>query len=141
MPRGEFLTAFDELILQPRELNYRVQFPGPGGANAVEAALKLARKATGRTEVITFTGAFHGMTLGALAVTSSSIHRNGAGVPLTHAISVPFGCQLDGSERARRGLSAWCSDGGAALDQVAAVIVETVQGEGGINVAPLELAV
>src|SRR5271155_3943805 len=74
--KGEFLTAFDELILQPRELNYRVQFPGPGGANAVEAALKLARKATGRTEVITFTGGFHGMTLGALAVTSSSIHPN-----------------------------------------------------------------
>lgn len=56
--KSEYLTAFDEFILQPRELDYRVQFPGPGGTNAVEAALKLARKATGRTEVITFTGPF-----------------------------------------------------------------------------------
>ena len=77
--KSEFLTAFDELILQPRQLDYRVQFPGPAGTNAVEAALKLARKATGRTEVISFTGAFHGMTLGALAVTSSRFHRDGAG--------------------------------------------------------------
>jgi diaminobutyrate-2-oxoglutarate transaminase len=136
--KSEFLTAFDELILQPRELNYRVQFPGPGGTNAVEAALKLARKATGRTEVITFTGAFHGMTLGALAVTSSSIHRNGAGVPLTHAISVPFGCRLDGGEPGWPGIERLVQDSDASLDQVAAVIVETVQGEGGINVAPLE---
>jgi len=64
--KRDFLTAFDELVLRPRQLDYRVQFPGPGGANAVEAALKLARKVSGRTEVITFTNAFHGMTLGAL---------------------------------------------------------------------------
>ena len=136
--KSEFLTAFDELILQPRALNYRVQFPGPGGTNAVEAALKLARKVTGRTEVITFTGAFHGMTLGALAVTSNSTHRNGAGVPLMHAISVPFGCRLDGSEPGSPGIERLVRDSDARLDQVAAVIVETVQGEGGINVAPPE---
>ncbi len=90
--KRDFLTAFDELILQPRQLDYRVQFPGPGGTNAVEAALKVARKATGRTEVVAFTGAFHGMTLGALAVTGSKYHRGGAGVPLPHVIQVPFGC-------------------------------------------------
>ena len=136
--KSEFLTAFDELILQPRGLNYRVQFPGPGGTNAVEAALKLARKVTGRTEAIAFTGGFHGMTLGALAVTSNSFHRNAAGVPLTHAISVPFGCRLDGSEPGSPGIERLVRDSGASLDQVAAVIVETVQGEGGINVAPLD---
>ncbi len=87
--KREFLTAFDELILQPRQLNYRVQFPGPGGTNAVEAALKLARKATGRTEVIAFTDAFHGMTLGALAVTGSKFHRGAAGVPLGNVIPGP----------------------------------------------------
>jgi diaminobutyrate-2-oxoglutarate transaminase len=136
--KSEFLTAFDELILQPRQLNYRVQFPGPGGTNAVEAALKLARKATGRTEVITFVGAFHGMTLGALAVTSSRFHRDGAGVPLPHAIPVPFGCRLNGGNPASPGIERLLQDSAAGLDQVAAVIVETVQGEGGINVAPLE---
>jgi diaminobutyrate-2-oxoglutarate transaminase len=136
--KREFLTAFDELILQPRQLDYRVQFPGPAGTNAVEAALKLARKATGRTEVITFSGAFHGMTLGALAVTSSSYHRDAAGVPLTHAIQVPFGCRLDGGEPDSPGIERLLQDSDARLDEVAAVIVETVQGEGGINVAPLE---
>lgn len=124
--KAEFLAAFDELILRPRQLDYRVQFPGPGGTNAVEAALKLARKATGRTEVIAFTGAFHGMTLGALAVTGSTFHRGGAGVPLDHAIQVPFGAP--DIERLLR-------DGGVRIDEAAAVIVETVQGEGGINVA------
>jgi diaminobutyrate-2-oxoglutarate transaminase len=136
--KSEFLTAFDELILKPRELDYRVQFPGPAGTNAVEAALKLARKVTGRTEVIAFTGAFHGMTLGALAVTHNSFHRDGAGVPLTHAISVPFGCRLNGSEPGSPGIERLVQDSNAGLDHVAAVIVETVQGEGGINVAPLE---
>jgi diaminobutyrate-2-oxoglutarate transaminase len=136
--KSDFLTAFDELILQPRELNYRVQFPGPGGTNAVEAALKLARKVTGRTEVITFTGAFHGMTLGALAVTSNNFHRGGAGVPLVHAIQVPFGCRLDDGEPGSPGIERLVGDSDTGLDQVAAVIVETVQGEGGINVAPLE---
>src|SRR5215469_16822024 len=135
--KREFLTAFDELILQPRQLDYRVQFPGPGGANAVEAALKLARKVTGRTEVISFTGAFHGMTLGALAVTGSKFHRGGAGVPLPHAISVPYGCDLRGPDQGSPGIQRLLTDNGSRLDEMAAVIVETVQGEGGINVASL----
>lgn len=136
--KREFLTAFDELILQPRQLNYRVQFPGPGGTTAVEAALKLARKVTGRTEVISFTGAFHGMTLGALAVTSSQFHRDGAGLPLPHAVGVPFGCRLDGGDSGAPGIEHLLRDRAVALADVAAVIVETVQGEGGINVAPLQ---
>ena len=136
--KSEFLATFDELILNPRQLNYRVQFPGPGGTNAVEAALKLARKATGRTEVIAFTGGFHGMTLGALAVTSSRFHRGGAGVRLPHAISVPFGCRLNGTEPGAPGIESLLRDSGAGLDSIAAGIVETVQGEGGINVASLE---
>jgi diaminobutyrate-2-oxoglutarate transaminase len=134
--KREFLIAFDELILQPRQLNYRVQFPGPGGTNAVEAALKLARKATGRTEVIAFTDAFHGMTLGALAVTASEFHRNGAGVPLPHAIRLPFCCRLDDNKPGSSGIERQLEDSGASLDQVAAVIVETVQADGGLNVAP-----
>jgi len=136
--KREFLTTFDQLILQPRQLDYRVQFPGPGGANAVEAALKLARKVTGRTEVISFTGAFHGMTLGALAVTGSKFHRGGAGVPLPHAISVPYGCDLRGPDQGSPGIQRLLTDNGSRLDEMAAVIVETVQGEGGINVASLE---
>jgi diaminobutyrate-2-oxoglutarate transaminase len=136
--KREFLSAFDELILRPRQLDYRVQFPGPAGTNAVEAALKLARKVTGRTEVISFSGAFHGMTLGALAVTGSRFHRDGAGVPLPHAIQLPFGCDLSSGAAGILDIDGLLDNNDADLDQVAAVIVETVQGEGGINVAPLQ---
>ena len=136
--KRDFLTAFDEHILQPRQLDYRVQFPGPGGTNAVEAALKVARKATGRTDVVAFTGAFHGMTLGALAVTGSKYHRGGAGVPLPHVIQVPFGCRPEGNGPATPGIERLLQDRDTSLGEVAAVIVETVQGEGGINVAPPE---
>ena len=136
--KSEFLTAFDELILQPRQLDYRIQFLGPAETNAAEAALKLARKVTGRTEVITFAGAFHGMTLGTLAVTSSRFHCGGAGVPLPHALSVPFACPLDGGKPDSPGIERLLQDSDSALDEMAAVIVETVQGEGGINVAPME---
>jgi len=138
--KREFLTVFDELILRPRQLDYRVQFPGPGGANAVEAALKLARKVTGRTEIITFTNSFHGMSLGALAVTGSAFHRAGAGVPLNHATPVPFDTSLafDGQTPDFQWLERLLVDRGSGLDFPAAAIVETVQGEGGINVASAE---
>jgi diaminobutyrate-2-oxoglutarate transaminase len=136
--KREFLTVFDELILRPRQLDYRVQFPGPGGANAVEAALKLARKVTGRTEIVTFTNAFHGMTLGALSVTGNAFHRRGAGVPLGHATPVPFDQAADGQPPDFQWLERLLTDQGSGLDQPAAVIVETVQGEGGINVARAE---
>jgi diaminobutyrate-2-oxoglutarate transaminase len=126
--KREFLTVFDEVILRPRELDYRVQFPGPGGANAVEAALKLARKVTGRTGIVAFTNAFHGMTLGALAVTGSGYHRRAAGIPLGHTVPMPFGEPLAWLERV-------LTDPGSGVSTPAAVIVETVQGEGGINVA------
>jgi diaminobutyrate-2-oxoglutarate transaminase len=133
--KREFLTALGELILKPRQLDYRVQFPGPGGANAVEAALKLARKVTGRTEVITFTDAFHGMTLGALSVTGNAFYRRGAGVPLPYATPLPFDNWLGSRMPDFLMLERLLDDRGSGLDKPAAVIVETVQGEGGINVA------
>ncbi|MGO1686638.1 MAG: aminotransferase class III-fold pyridoxal phosphate-dependent enzyme, partial [Brachybacterium sp.] len=83
--RRTFLQTFDEKILKPRGLDYKVAFPGPGGTNAVEAALKLARKVTGRESVVSFTNGFHGMTLGALSVTGNSMKRGGAGIPLVHS--------------------------------------------------------
>src|SRR5699024_12627483 len=67
--RREVLQTFDEKILKPRGLDYQVAFPGPGGTNAVEAELKLARKVTGRQSGVSFSAAFHGMPLGGLAVT------------------------------------------------------------------------
>ncbi|MFT4628869.1 MAG: diaminobutyrate-2-oxoglutarate transaminase, partial [Myxococcota bacterium] len=105
------------------------------GTNAVEAALKLARKVTGRTDVIAFTNAFHGMTLGSLALTGNTSKRRGAGLPLANVTRMPFdgfhGPDVDTIDM----IDAYLSDPSSGIDPPAAIIVETVQGEGGINVA------
>ena len=130
-----FLVAFEEVVLRPRELDYRVQFPGPAGTNAVEAALKLARKVTGRTEVLYFANAFHGVTLGSLAVTGNPFHRGGAGVPLTCTTPLPFDNPSSGNAPDLDELDRLLAECGNGPGAPAAVIVETVQGEGGVNVA------
>ena len=136
--KESFLERFQEVILQPRGLDYKVQFPGPTGTNAVEAALKLARKVTGRESIISFTNAFHGMTLGSLSVTGNSMKRGGAGIPLVHATPMPYDNYLDGTTPDFMWFERLLQDSGSGLNDPAAVIVETVQGEGGINVARLE---
>lgn len=133
--KERFIRRFHEVILQPRGLAYKFQFPGPTGTNAVEAALKLARKVTGRERVVAFTNAFHGMTLGALAVTGNGFKRAGAGVPLGHSASVPFDGYLGGNVDTLDYLEAMLQDSGSGMDTPAAVILETVQAEGGVNVA------
>ncbi|MHA6798362.1 diaminobutyrate--2-oxoglutarate transaminase [Bounagaea algeriensis] len=132
--KRDFLQDLQRIVLHPRGLEYKVQFPGPTGTNAVEAALKLARKVTGRHQVIGFTNAFHGMTLGALAVTGSAGKRRGAGVPLPHATPVPYDDHT-GPEPDFGHLERLLHDPGSGLDAPAAVIVETLQGEGGVNAA------
>jgi len=136
--KQRFIQRFNDVILKPRDMSYKFQFPGPTGTNAVEAALKLARKVTGRQTVVNFTNAFHGMTLGALSVTGNSFKRAGAGVPLNHTTAVPFegylGSQVDTLEY----LEAMLIDNGSGMEAPAAVIVETVQAEGGVNVASTE---
>lgn len=136
--KGEFLERFNEVILKPRGLDYKVQFPGPTGTNSVESALKLARKITGRESVISFTNAFHGMTLGSLSVTGNSMKRGGAGIPLVHATPMPYDNYLDGAVPDFIWFERLLEDSGSGLNDPAAVIVETVQGEGGVNVARLE---
>lgn len=136
--KRDFLETFQEVILAPRGLDYKVQFPGPAGTNAVEAALKLARKYTGRETIVSFTNAFHGMSLGALAVTGNSMKRSGAGIPLNHAVRMPFDNYLDGRTPDFLFFERLLGDSGSGLDTPAAVIVETVQGEGGLNAASPE---
>ena len=91
-----------------------MQFPGPAGTIAVEAALKVAGKVTGRTEVACFTDGFHGMTLASLAVTGSSFHRSGAGLPLTNVTPLPYDRPSDGNRRTSPG-STGCSMTPAAV--------------------------
>jgi diaminobutyrate-2-oxoglutarate transaminase len=134
--RRDLLDTIAQVVLRPRGMDHKVIFPGPGGANAVEAALKLARTVTGRTQVVHCTNSFHGMTLGALTVTGSPLHRRAAGIPLTGATPMPF----DGYDDTHypQHLERLLTGPGSGLDQPAAVIVETVQGEGGVNVASTE---
>ncbi|MFC4076833.1 diaminobutyrate--2-oxoglutarate transaminase [Salinithrix halophila] len=135
--KESFLKRFQDVILSPRGMDYKVMFPGPTGANTVESALKLARKVTGRQTVISFTKAFHGMTLGALAVTGNAFKRKGAGVPLHHAVSMPYD-QYHENVDSLTLLERYLEDDGSGVDLPAAIILETVQGEGGINVAGSE---
>ncbi|MFT4396255.1 diaminobutyrate--2-oxoglutarate transaminase [Gordonia lacunae] len=136
--KGNFIEKFTSHILQPRGLDYKIQFPGPTGTNAVESALKLARKVTGRESIISFTNAFHGMTLGSLSVTGNSMKRAGAGIPLVHATPMPFDNYFGGVMEDFAWFERVLDDSGSGLNRPAAVIVETVQGEGGVNVARAE---
>ena len=130
-----FLETFHETVLKPRGMDHKVMFPGPTGTNAVEAALKLARKVKGRESIVSFTNAFHGMSLGALAVTGNAFKRASAGIPLVHGTPMPFDDYLDGATPDFIWFERLLEDQGSGLNKPAAVIVETVQGEGGINVA------
>lgn len=134
----EFMETFSSVILQERDLQYRFQFTGPTGANAIEAALKLSRKVTGRQNIISFTQGYHGMSLGAIAASGNRFYRTGSGVSLSGVTFMPYdgylGPAVDTADYLRQALL----DESSGIDLPAAILVETVQGEGGINVAGRE---
>lgn len=134
----EFVETFNSAILRERGLRYRFQFTGPTGANAVEAALKLSRKVTGRQNIISFTNGFHGMSLGAIAASGNHFYRGATGVSLSGVSFMPydgyFGPAVDTADYLRKILL----DESSGIDFPAAILVETLQGEGGINVAGKE---
>src|SRR5882762_2267350 len=137
--KERFLEAMHDIVLKPRGLaDYVMQFTGPTGANAVEAALKIARKATGRTNVVYFTNGFHGVSMGALSVTGNSYLRAAAGVPLANTTSMPFDGYFGEGVDTIAQLDRMLSDPSSGMELPAAVILETVQGEGGLNVASTE---
>ena len=132
-PKREFLEYFQANILAPRGLDYKIQFAGPTGTNAVEAAVKLARKAKGRQNIFALMGAFHGMTMGALALTTDRCSREGAGQILpnvTHIPSPDMFPELDTIAYMERLIT----DDHSGVEKPAAIILETVQADGGINV-------
>ena len=134
--KNHFIDSFNHIILQPRHLDYRMQFCGPTGTNAVEAAIKLARKVTGRINIISFTNGFHGMTLGALAVTGNNYHKEG--IPGTHSqytTFMPYCGYSDNVDDSIAYLYQYLKDNSSGVNLPAAIILECIQGEGGINVA------
>ncbi|MER1939649.1 diaminobutyrate--2-oxoglutarate transaminase [Castellaniella sp. FW104-16D08] len=130
-----FLQTMDRLILKPRGLEYTLQFTGPTGTNAVEAALKLARQVKGRQNIISFTHGFHGVSGGSLAATANQKFRKAAGVALGNTSFMPFDGYFGPDVNTMAYLERMLDDPSSGLDHPAAVIVETVQGEGGVNVA------
>ncbi|SEO91824.1 diaminobutyrate aminotransferase apoenzyme [Salinihabitans flavidus] len=136
--KADLLDAFETHILKPRDLDYRVMFTGPTGANAVEAAMKLARKVTGRSNIVAFTNGFHGVTLGALAATGNSYHRGAAGTTMGGVTRMPYDSYMGEGCDTTQFLEAMLGDKSSGMDAPAAIILETVQGEGGLNAASPE---
>ncbi|EEF78725.1 aspartate aminotransferase family protein [Methylophaga thiooxydans] len=143
--KRKFMERFEKIVLKPRNMSHKMQFVGPTGTNAVEAAMKLARRVTARQDIVAFTRGFHGMTLGSLAATANRYFRGAAGVPLNHVSHQPFGCEKPclgceagcGVESLER-LRGLYRDTSSGVTPPAAFLLETVQAEGGVNVASKE---
>lgn len=136
-PKREFIKYFEEEVLIPRGLDYKIQFAGPTGTNAVEAALKLARKVKNRTNIFALMGCFHGMTLGSISLTSDKDSRKGAGVPLNNVTHIPTPYMFEGLDVIAY-LDKILSDDHSGIELPAAIILETVQAEGGVYVFDTE---
>lgn len=132
-----FLDTFERLILAPRGMDHKVMFTGPTGTNAVEAAMKLARKTTGRDTIVAFTNGFHGMTMGALAATGNAGKRAGAGTSLSGVVRMPYEDALPGVDSLAM-IRALLENPSSGFDAPAAFLIEPVQGEGGLNAASKE---
>lgn len=136
--KHDFIESYKKHILDPRGLDYKMQFTGPTGTNCVEAALKLARKVKGRTGIISFTNGFHGVTMGAVAATGNKHHRGGAGVPLSGVDFMFYDGYLGENVDTLEVMDKLLSDSSSGVELPAAVIVEAIQGEGGLNAARAE---
>jgi diaminobutyrate-2-oxoglutarate transaminase len=136
--KEEFLTKFSELVLSPKKLDYKIQFCGPTGTNAVEAALKLAKKITKRTGIFSFMGAYHGMTLGSLSVTGNLGVKAGAIGTSNNVTFMPYPYGFMETFDTIEFIDSILNDVNSGIEKPAAIIFETVQAEGGIVVAPIE---
>lgn len=136
--KAKFLEAFEKHILEPRGMDYKIMMTGPTGTNAVEAAMKLARKITGRKNIIAFTNGFHGMTMGALSLTGNAGKRGGAGGGhLGDVTHLPYDKSLGDTDTLEL-IEAMLENGSSGVDAPAAFIFEPIQGEGGLNAASKE---
>ena len=136
--KAAFLETFERTVLEPRGMDHKIMMTGPTGTNAVEAAIKLARKTTGRREVVAFTNGFHGMTMGALACTANASKRAGAGGgPLCGVARMPYEGAVENVDSLEM-IEAMFANPSSGFDAPAAFLIEAVQGEGGLNAASPE---
>ncbi|WP_222106160.1 aspartate aminotransferase family protein [Catellatospora sichuanensis] len=136
--KGEFLDAFHRYVLAPRGLTYKVQFCSPSGTNAVEAALKLARLVTRRSNIVSFSGGFHGVSTGSLAATGAGFYKQGLHDSLPRTTHVPYPHSPLGGFDSLDLLRRMIGDASSGIEKPAAILLETVQGEGGVYIAPVE---
>lgn len=136
--KKEFLDRFAKTILKPRGLGYKVQFTGPTGTNAIEAALKLARKIKKRPGIFAFMGGYHGMTLGALSASGNIANREAAGITLPQTTFMPYPYGFMSSFDTIEYMDFILNDSHSGIEKPAAILFETVQAEGGVIVAPVE---
>ena len=131
--KKEFIEFFEENVLIPKNLDYKIMFANPTGTNAIEMAIKLARKNKQRSNIFAFMGAFHGMTLGSLALTTEAAARKGAGVTLSNVTHIAPPYYMNGTFDTIGYLKEILNDDHSGIDKPAAIILETVQAEGGIH--------
>jgi diaminobutyrate-2-oxoglutarate transaminase len=129
-----FLEKFETIILKPRGLDHKVQFSGPTGTNAVEAAIKLARIVTKRRKIISFTHSFHGMSATSLALSGSREEQHKIN-PAQDVLFFPYDGFLGERTDTIGYLKKMILTEGSGCELPAAIILETVQAEGGVNVA------
>ncbi|MBW4506981.1 MAG: diaminobutyrate--2-oxoglutarate transaminase [Scytonematopsis contorta HA4267-MV1] len=136
--KERFLVKFSEVVLNSTKLDYRIQFCGPTGTNAVEAALKLARKVKKRPGIFSFMGAYHGMTLGSLSISGNVGIKAGAIGALSNVTFMPYPYGFMESFDTIKYIESVLNDANSGIEKPAAIVFETVQAEGGVVVAPIE---
>lgn len=146
-PLKDKFSQFMYELLGTNSDEYCLQFCGPTGADAVEAAIKLAKQVTGRSGVVSFSGGYHGMTHGALAVTGNLAPKEGIEglmnsvqfLPYPNTYRCAFGLPFEQSVNAHMSyFEHFLKDVESGVVKPAAVILEVIQGEGGVNPAPIE---
>ncbi len=133
--KKKFLEKFSSVILEPRNMEHKLQFPGPTGTNAVETALKLARMVKGRSNIIAFTNGFHGLTMGSMAITGNAFYRDEAFINRSNVTFMPYDGYFGKDVNTADYLRKYINDNSSGVDLPAAIILECIQAEGGVNVA------
>jgi len=136
--KKRFLEKFSQTILEPRNMNYKIQFTGPTGTNAIETALKIVRMTKGRSNVVSFTNAFHGLTMGSTAITGNSFYRDEAFINRINVSFMPYDGYFGDTVNTIDYFRKFLEDKSSGVDLPAAVFVETIQAEGGVNVASID---